>query len=105
MGVFDGMKNVVKDVTKKIENDTKKEVKKNEVKKEIKETKVYYKVVTNTSNLNLRKTPSANGTIIGSMPKGTLVLLIDDSNDEWYKVRYEDEDIDGYASSKYLQRQ
>ncbi len=106
MGIFD---NVVK---KTLETDVNKQKTINDKKKKNSDSgntsddeDVYYEVVTNSGNLNVRKTPSMDGAVLGGLPKGTIVLLLDDSNDEWLKVRSEAFKLEGYCSSKYLRKQ
>ncbi len=64
-------------------------------------------VVTQTSNLNLRSSPSdANrGNILNSMPPGTLVTVLE-QGETWTKVRYMDRRNTphvGYAATEYLE--
>lgn len=59
---------------------------------------VYLIVNTVKDNLNMRATP--NGAIIGSVPKDKEVELINKSNKDWYKVKYNGKT--GYCYSKYL---
>lgn len=60
--------------------------------------KVYLTVNTNKSPLNMRATP--NGKVIGSVPKGAKVELIEKTNASWYKVKYQGKT--GYCASKFL---
>lgn len=55
-------------------------------------------VSTQNTALNLRAAP--NGQIIGSIPKGASVEIIDTNNNAWFKVKYNNRT--GYCSSKYL---
>lgn len=58
-----------------------------------------YIVTTEYTNLNIRKTP--NGDIIGTVPKGTVINVIEIVNDgNWAKISYNG--IIGYCSTKYL---
>lgn len=50
--------------------------------------------------LNLRNEPNANSSILTSIPSNAKVTVIDQSNSEWYKVRYDGKT--GYVSAKYL---
>ncbi|MBR4683176.1 MAG: SH3 domain-containing protein [Elusimicrobiaceae bacterium] len=60
--------------------------------------KVYLTVNTISAPLNMRATP--NGKVIGSVPKGKEVELIEKTNASWYKVKYNGKT--GYCYSKYL---
>ena len=55
-------------------------------------------VCTERTPLNMRSTP--NGVVIGSIPKGAKVEILDRTNASWYKVKYQGKT--GYCSSKYL---
>jgi uncharacterized protein YgiM (DUF1202 family) len=59
--------------------------------------------VTTGDNLNFRKTPSMNSSIIAKVPIGTLVEIVDKSNKSWLLVNVEIEgDIEqGWISRKY----
>lgn len=50
--------------------------------------------------LNMRNQPSMSGTIIGSVPLGKKVTLIQKTTDKWYKVSYNGKT--GYCWSGYL---
>lgn len=50
--------------------------------------------------LNMRNQPSMSGSIIGSVPKGQKVTLIQKTTDKWYKVSYNGKT--GYCWSAYL---
>lgn len=56
-------------------------------------------VTTDGSNLNIRNYPSLSGSIIGSMPDGTNVM-INGETDGWYVVNYNG--IIGYSSSQFI---
>ena len=59
-------------------------------------------VNTNSSNLNLRKEGSKDASIIGSLPKGTELEVIESDNGSgWVKVRTPDGQI-GYVSSEFI---
>lgn len=60
--------------------------------------KVYLTVNTIKDPLNMRTTP--NGAIIGSVPKGKQVELIQKTNADWYKVKYNGKT--GYCYAKLL---
>jgi N-acetylmuramoyl-L-alanine amidase len=56
-------------------------------------------VVTDGSNLRIRSYPSLSGTVIGSIPDGTNVMINGETGD-WYVVSYNN--IIGYASSEFI---
>lgn len=60
------------------------------------------KVVTDSSNLNLRQDPSTEGSIVGKAPKGGTVTLVEQTSDDWWKVKNA-EGQEGYAYARYLQ--
>ncbi|WP_270298334.1 SH3 domain-containing protein [Eggerthella sinensis] len=55
--------------------------------------------LTTTAPLNVRTSPSMDGTIIGSFPAGTAVNVLSVEGD-WYQVKYND--TTAYVSSEYL---
>lgn len=52
------------------------------------------------SALNMRSNPSTSGSIVTTLPRGTVVLVTDDSQSGWYKVWYKG--YEGYMSASYL---
>ena len=52
-------------------------------------------VSTNNKGLNLRTTPdSDSNNIVGSLPKGTELNIIGESDDgKWYKILYNDKEL------------
>src|SRR5690606_28179216 len=58
-------------------------------------------VATEQSNLNLRNLPSTDADVIGKAAKGDTVTLIEQSSDDWWKVRTSD-GKEGYAYARYL---
>ncbi len=64
---------------------------------------VMYKatVITKSDPLRVREW-AVTGTILGSVPKGKIVDVLDDSLDGWNRIRYNE--LEGYASSEYLER-
>lgn len=58
-------------------------------------------VATENSNLNIRQEPSTEAAIIGKAAKGETVTLVEQSSDEWWKIRTVDGE-EGYAYSRYL---
>lgn len=59
-------------------------------------------VVTESSNLNLRAEASTDAAIVGKAAKGARVTLLDQTSDEWWKIKTAD-GAEGYAYSRYLQ--
>lgn len=60
------------------------------------------KVVTESSNLNLRQEPSTEAAVVGKAAKGASVTLVEQSSDEWWKVK-NSEGVEGYAYARYLE--
>ena len=58
-------------------------------------------VATEESNLNIRQEPSTDAAVIGKAAKGSSVTLVEQTNDEWWKVKTADGQ-EGYAYSRYL---
>lgn len=46
--------------------------------------------VVNCQNLNVRKAPTTDSTILRIIPKDTKVEILSDENETWYKVRIGD---------------
>jgi len=59
------------------------------------------KVVTESSNLNIRKGPGTDQPIVGKAAHGEMITLLSKSNDQWWLVRTNDGE-EGYAYSQYL---
>lgn len=59
------------------------------------------KVVTESSNLNIRKGPGTDQPIVGKAAHGELITLINKSNDQWWLVKTNDGE-EGYCYSQYL---
>lgn len=59
-------------------------------------------VNTESSNLNIRQEPSTEGAIVGKAAKGEVVTLVEQSSEEWWKVRTAGGE-EGYAYARYLQ--
>jgi uncharacterized protein YgiM (DUF1202 family) len=59
------------------------------------------KVTTDTSNLNIRSTPSTDGEIIGKAAHNEVVTLVEKTDDSWWKVKTKDGE-EGYAYAQYL---
>lgn len=58
-------------------------------------------VATENSNLNIRQEPSTEAAVVGKAAKGETVTLVEQSSDEWWKIRTADGE-EGYAYSRYL---
>ncbi len=60
------------------------------------------KVATEDSNLNIRQEPSTDAAIVSKAAKGDSVSLVEQTSDDWWKVRTSD-GKEGYAYARYLQ--
>lgn len=58
-------------------------------------------VITESSNLNIRREPSTEGAIVGKAAKGEVVALVEQASDEWWKIKTKDGE-EGYAYARYL---
>ena len=58
-------------------------------------------VATEDSNLNIRQEPSTDASVVGKAAKGETVTLVEQSSDDWWKVRTADGE-EGYAYARYL---
>ncbi|MDQ1095179.1 MULTISPECIES: SH3 domain-containing protein [Chryseobacterium] len=58
-------------------------------------------VATEDSNLNIRQEPSTDAAVVGKASKGSSVTLIEQTSDDWWKVKTDDGQ-EGYAYSRYL---
>ncbi|MBK1897658.1 SH3 domain-containing protein [Chryseobacterium paridis] len=58
-------------------------------------------VATEDSNLNIRQEPSTEAAVVGKASKGSSVTLIEQTSDDWWKVKTADGQ-EGYAYSRYL---
>jgi uncharacterized protein YgiM (DUF1202 family) len=59
------------------------------------------KVTTDSTNLNIRSTPSTDGAIVGKAAHDEVVTLVEKTDDSWWKVRTKDGE-EGYAYAQYL---
>ena len=59
------------------------------------------KVTTDSTNLNIRSTPSTDGTIIGKAAHDEVVTLVEKTDDSWWKIKTADGE-EGYAYAQYL---
>ncbi len=60
------------------------------------------KIATKESNLNIRKEPSTESEIVGKAPNGSIVTLVDKTNDSWWLIRTDD-GVEGYCYVQYLE--
>jgi uncharacterized protein YgiM (DUF1202 family) len=58
-------------------------------------------VATDESNLNIRQEPSTEAAVVGKVTKGSSLTLIEQTSDDWWKVKTDDGQ-EGYAYSRYL---
>lgn len=58
-------------------------------------------VATEDSNLNIRQEASTEGAIVGKAAKGESVTLVEQTSDDWWKIRTADGE-EGYAYARYL---
>lgn len=59
-------------------------------------------VNTDDTALNLRQEPSTEAAIVGKAAKGAMVTLIEQTSDDWWKVKTASGE-EGYAYARYLQ--
>jgi uncharacterized protein YgiM (DUF1202 family) len=59
------------------------------------------KVTTDSSNLNIRSTPTTEGEIVGKAAHGEIVTLVEKTDDSWWKIKTKDGE-EGYAYAQYL---
>ena len=60
------------------------------------------KVITESSNLNIRKGPGTDQPIVGKAAHHEIITLVNKSNDQWWLVRTNDRE-EGYSYSRYLE--
>jgi hypothetical protein len=60
------------------------------------------KVVTDSSNLNIRKGPGTDQPIVGKAAHDEIITLVNKSNDQWWLVRTNNGE-EGYSYAQYLQ--
>ena len=58
-------------------------------------------VDTEDTNLNIRHEPSTDAAIVGKASKGELVTLVEQTSDDWWRVRTSGGE-EGYAYARYL---
>ena len=59
------------------------------------------KVTTDSTNLNIRSTPTTDGTIVGKAAHNEVVTLVEKTDDSWWKIKTADGE-EGYAYAQYL---
>jgi uncharacterized protein YgiM (DUF1202 family) len=59
------------------------------------------KVTTDSTNLNIRSTPSLDGEIVGKAAHDEVVTLVEKTDDSWWKIKTADGE-EGYAYAQYL---
>ena len=59
------------------------------------------KVTTDSTNLNIRSTPSTEGAIVGKAAHNEVVTLVEKTDDSWWKIKTADGE-EGYAYAQYL---
>ena len=62
------------------------------------------KVITNSSNLNIRKGPETDQPIVGKAAHDEIITLVNRSNELWWLVRTKDNE-EGYCYAQYLEPQ
>lgn len=60
------------------------------------------KVITESSNLNIRKGPGTDQPIVGKAAHGEIITLVSQANDQWWLVRTDDGE-EGYSYARYLE--
>lgn len=60
------------------------------------------RVITDNSNLNIRKGPGTDQPIVGKAAKGEIITLISKANEQWWLVRSKDNE-EGYCYAQYLE--
>ncbi|CAN5603349.1 hypothetical protein BH11BAC5_BH11BAC5_37480 [soil metagenome] len=59
------------------------------------------KVTTDSTNLNIRSTPTTDGAIVGKAAHEEIVTLVEKTDDSWWKIKTADGE-EGYAYAQYL---
>lgn len=60
------------------------------------------KVITDSSNLNIRKGPGTDQPIVGKAAHNEIITLVNKSNEQWWLVRTNDGE-EGYSYARYLE--
>lgn len=61
------------------------------------------KVITEKSNLNIRKGPGTDQPIAGKAAHHEIVTIVNQTNDQWSLIKTDD-GVEGYAYSRYLEK-
>lgn len=61
------------------------------------------KVITETSNLNIRKGPGTDQPIAGKAAHHEIVTIVNQTNDQWSLIKT-DKGVEGYVYSRYLEK-
>ncbi len=59
------------------------------------------KVTTDSTNLNIRSTPTTDGDIVGKAAHNEVVTLVEKTDDSWWKIKTVNGE-EGYAYAQYL---
>ncbi|MEO7524457.1 MAG: SH3 domain-containing protein [Ferruginibacter sp.] len=59
------------------------------------------KVTTDSTNLNIRSTPSTEGAVVGKAAHNEIVILVEKTDDSWWKIKTKNGE-EGYAYAQYL---
>ncbi len=59
------------------------------------------KVTTDSTNLNIRSTPSTDGEVVGKAAHDEIVTLVEKTDDSWWKIKTSNGE-EGYAYAQYL---
>ena len=59
------------------------------------------KVTTDSTNLNIRSTPSTEGEVVGKAAHNEVVTLVEKTDDSWWKIKTANGE-EGYAYAQYL---
>ena len=65
------------------------------------DTGAQLKVTTDSTNLNIRSTPSTDGEIVGKAAHDEVVTLVEKTDDSWWKIKTANGE-EGYAFAQYL---
>ena len=60
------------------------------------------KVVTESSNLNIRKGPGTDQAIVGKAAHDEIVTILNKTNDQWALIKT-DKNVEGYVYTQYLE--
>ena len=65
------------------------------------DTGAQLKVTTDSTNLNIRSTPSTDGEVVGKAAHEEVVTLVEKTDDSWWKIKTAAGE-EGYAYAQYL---